>query len=166
MQPVATAAAQPPLDPPAMRFGSRGFVVRPKSSFSVRGPNANSGQFVLAIRIAPAARIRATAGASSAGTLSSRKRLPQVVRAPPTAIASLTVNGTPWSGPTGSLDSARLASARAACSKVAVMALQGSSAQRSRCAWTISTGETSRAAISSASRVAERLVYSGTGGTY
>src|SRR5215204_1776048 len=44
--PAATAAADPPLDPPLVRVGSHGLQVGPKSSGSVNGVRPNSGVFV------------------------------------------------------------------------------------------------------------------------
>ena len=55
--------------------------------------------FVLPIRIAPAARSSATAGASSAGVVTGRRREASQAGRPATSIASLTVKGTPESGP-------------------------------------------------------------------
>ena len=47
IMPVASAAAPPPVDPPADFVGSHGFRVRPNTSLNVFAPAANSGQFVL-----------------------------------------------------------------------------------------------------------------------
>jgi hypothetical protein len=52
--PAATAAADPPLDPPGTRLGSSGLRVGPNAEFSVLDPIANSSRLVLPIRIAPA----------------------------------------------------------------------------------------------------------------
>ena len=46
-RPAATAAAEPPLDPPATRPGKRGFGTSPKCGFSEVVPYANSCRFVL-----------------------------------------------------------------------------------------------------------------------
>jgi hypothetical protein len=61
---AAKQAAAPPLDPPGVRVVSQGFLVIAKAEFSVDPPMANSSMFVLPIRIAPAARKRATTVAS------------------------------------------------------------------------------------------------------
>src|SRR5262245_66389300 len=61
--PVASAAAPPPVDPPALFDGSHGFSVRPNTALKVLAPAANSGQFVLPTITAPAARSRATPAA-------------------------------------------------------------------------------------------------------
>ena len=58
-----------------------------------------AGVFVLPSWMAPAAFMRSTIGASSAGTLSAYSRVPNVVRMPFVATRSLVENGTPWSGP-------------------------------------------------------------------
>ena len=57
--------------------------------------------FVLPTRIAPAARRRATAVASFAPISSGRSSEASRPGSPATTIASLTVNGTPASGPCG-----------------------------------------------------------------
>ena len=61
---AATAAAEPPLDPPGVRSAAHGLRVGPKAEFSVDEPIANSSQLVLPSTTAPAARSRATAVAS------------------------------------------------------------------------------------------------------
>ena len=52
--PVASAAAEPPLDPPEVRSVFHGLRVAPKTALTVFGPKANSGVLVLPITIAPA----------------------------------------------------------------------------------------------------------------
>ncbi len=47
--PAATAAADPPLDPPGIRSRSQGFLVVKKPEFSVDDPMANSSMFVLPV---------------------------------------------------------------------------------------------------------------------
>jgi hypothetical protein len=59
--PEATAAAEPPLDPPATRSGSWGFRVTPETELSVEEPMANSSMFVLPSTTAPASSSRRTA---------------------------------------------------------------------------------------------------------
>ena len=51
---AATAAAEPPLEPPGTLFKSHGFLVGKKAEFSVDEPMANSSRLVLPIIIAPA----------------------------------------------------------------------------------------------------------------
>src|ERR1700745_3023121 len=65
--PAATAAAEPPLEPPGTRDTSCGLRVGPNAEFSVDDPIANSSRFVLPTITAPAARSRVTTGASYGG---------------------------------------------------------------------------------------------------
>ena len=53
-KPAATAAAEPPDEPPGTRVVSSGFFVAPNAEFSVDEPIANSSRFVLPTGIAPA----------------------------------------------------------------------------------------------------------------
>ncbi len=50
---AATAAAEPPEDPPATLSVSKGFLVAPKAEFSVEPPIANSSIFTLPRKTAP-----------------------------------------------------------------------------------------------------------------
>ncbi len=50
--PAATAAAEPPLEPPGTLELSCGFKTAPKAEFSLDEPIANSSQLVLPIIIA------------------------------------------------------------------------------------------------------------------
>ena len=61
---AATAAAEPPLDPPGIRSICQGFLVGPKAEFSVDDPIANSSQLVLPTTTAPAASSRSMTAAS------------------------------------------------------------------------------------------------------
>ena len=63
--PAATAAADPPLDPPGTRAWSWGFRVDPRSRCWVVIPHPNSCERVRPITTAPAARRRATTVAST-----------------------------------------------------------------------------------------------------
>ena len=58
--PAATAAAEPPLEPPGTRVRSCGLRVGPNAEFSVEEPIANSSRLVLPTTTAPAARTRST----------------------------------------------------------------------------------------------------------
>ena len=58
--PAATAAAEPPEDPPGARSGSQGLRVGPWIECSVEEPIANSSMFVTPIEIAPASHSRST----------------------------------------------------------------------------------------------------------
>ena len=62
--PAATAAADPPLEPPGTRLGSHGLQVGPKPEFSVEDPMANSSMLVLPRTTTPARRSRVTTVAS------------------------------------------------------------------------------------------------------
>ncbi len=67
-RPAATAAAEPPDDPPGTRSGSHGFRVGPNAEFSVDEPIANSSMFVLPSSGRPASRQRAATVESNTGT--------------------------------------------------------------------------------------------------
>ena len=58
--PAATAAADPPDEPPGTRSVSHGLWVTPKAEFSVEEPIANSSMFVLPRLTSPAALTRVT----------------------------------------------------------------------------------------------------------
>src|SRR5262245_42750492 len=62
--PAATAAADPPLDPPGTRSSAQGLCAGPNAEFSFDDPIANSSQLVLPTMTAPAASRRATTVAS------------------------------------------------------------------------------------------------------
>src|ERR1035441_3294008 len=57
---AATAAAEPPDEPPGTLDVLCGFRVGPKAEFSVDDPMANSSRLVLPTGTAPAARSRST----------------------------------------------------------------------------------------------------------
>ena len=61
---AATAAAEPPDEPPGTRSVSQGFLTGPYAEFSFDDPIANSSQFVLPMSTAPAARSRSMTVAS------------------------------------------------------------------------------------------------------
>ena len=56
--PAATAAPEPPLEPPQVRVRSQGLRVSPHGSVSVNGQIASSESVVLPISTAPASRSR------------------------------------------------------------------------------------------------------------
>ena len=95
--PAATAAAEPPLDPPGVRSTSHGLRVTPHVIDSVNGHSPISGIVVLPITIAPASRSRRTTSAS-AGAVSVIAPVPRLVTSPAMSISSLTAIGTPSSG--------------------------------------------------------------------
>src|SRR5262245_65859096 len=81
--PLATAAHEPPLEPPGVRSRFHGLFVRPKTGLSVCGCDANGGVFVLPTTIAPAARRRATAGPSRPAPPPPTLRPPALAPPPP-----------------------------------------------------------------------------------
>src|SRR5690606_15062968 len=111
-RPAATAAADPPDDPPGTRVRSWGLRVGPNAEFSVDEPMANSSRLVLPTTTAPAARSRRTTVASNGERYPSRMREPQVVGNSTVQRLSLTATGTPASGPGSS--PRRIASSTAA----------------------------------------------------
>ena len=62
---AATAAAEPPLEPPGTRSRSHGLAVGPNAEFSVEQPIANSSMLVLPRITAPASRSRSVMWASN-----------------------------------------------------------------------------------------------------
>src|SRR5215813_7392508 len=76
---AATAADEPPEDPPGMRLRSQGLWLGPKAEFSVEDPMANSSMFVLPRMTTPASRSRLVTVASYGGRQPSRIFEPQVV---------------------------------------------------------------------------------------
>ncbi len=62
--PAATAAADPPLEPPGTRVVSQGLRVVPNPEFSVEEPMANSSMLVLPRITTPLSRSRRTTVAS------------------------------------------------------------------------------------------------------
>ena len=61
---AATAAAEPPLEPPGTRAGSQGLRAGPYQLVSLEEPMANSSMLVLPSITMPAARSRSTTAAS------------------------------------------------------------------------------------------------------
>src|SRR6266508_106201 len=114
--PAATAAADPPEEPPGTRSVSHGLRVGPKPEFSVDEPMANSSMLVLPSTTTPARRSRSTTVASYGGRNSSRIFDPAVVRTPLVTSTSLSASGTPASGPSGSPRSLAASTSAASCS--------------------------------------------------
>ena len=95
-KPAATAAAEPPDDPPGVFDRSQGLRVTPDSGELVTPFQPNSGVVVLPRRIAPCSRSRAAAGPSSIhGCSLSTVREPRKVGQPLVRMRSLTTAGTP-----------------------------------------------------------------------
>src|SRR5271168_55123 len=67
-KPAATAAAEPPDEPPGTLSSATGFRTAPYAEFSLELPIANSSQLVLPRMTAPAFSSRSTAVASYGGT--------------------------------------------------------------------------------------------------
>ena len=110
----ASAAAEPPLEPPGVRAGSQGDRVTPKRRFLVTAMCPNSGVFVLPTTMAPAPLRRSTWIESSVATRSRKRRDPCEVTSPAASSRSLTPRGTPSRGrarPRAMRPSARRASA-------------------------------------------------------
>src|SRR5919106_2047114 len=96
---AATAAAEPPLDPPGVRSVAQGLRTGPNAEFSFEDPIANSSQFVFPTITAPAASRRRTTVASYGGTKFLMMFDDAVVRMPRVHRLSLSATGTPASGP-------------------------------------------------------------------
>src|SRR5918997_3762863 len=92
-QRAATAAPDPLLDPPGVRWWRQGLRVGEGSA------EANWVVTVLPRTIAPAARSRATLNASSTDTLSASGGKPAGGGGPPGRVKSFSPPGKPWGGP-------------------------------------------------------------------
>src|SRR4051794_41855080 len=92
---AATAAAEPPPDPPGMRSRSHGLRVGPYAECSVEDPIANSSMLVLPRIGRPAVLSRATTVASYGGTPPPRVRDPHGGGSPPVGRTPLTPDRTP-----------------------------------------------------------------------
>src|SRR5215472_796303 len=164
---AATAADDPPDDPPGMRVRSHGLADGPNAEFSVDDPIANSSMLVLPRMITPASRSRLVTVASYGGRQPSRIFDPQVVGMSFVVSTSLSASGTPASGPSG-YPAARLRSTSSAAASAPIPATcrnactAGSTATiRSRCAWVTSTADASPAATAAAISAAVSRVSSG-----
>src|SRR5262245_18716582 len=115
-RPAATAAAEPPLEPPVVQSGFHGLRVTPFSWLWVTPPpTANSGVAVLPSNTAPCARRRSTTIASCGqGPFGSTASDPFKVGQPLTSVTSLIATGTPSNSPRGSPRAQRAADAFAA----------------------------------------------------
>src|SRR6188508_1717857 len=98
---AATAAADPPLDPPGVRVTSHGFFDGPSAEFSVDEPIANSSRLVLPTMTAPAFSRRSTTVALYGGANPARIFEDAVVGTPRVHMLFLIAIGTPCSGPDG-----------------------------------------------------------------
>src|SRR5215472_19160745 len=98
----ATAADEPPDEPPGIRPRSHGLWLGPKAEFSVDEPIANSSMLVLPRITTPACLRRRVTVASYGGRQLSRIFEPQVVGMSAVVSTSFSASGTPASGPRGS----------------------------------------------------------------
>ncbi len=150
--PDATAAAEPPDDPPGVRVGSHGLRVTPFAALAVQGKIISSGTFVIPIGIAPAARsLRTTSPSAVSG--GRYERDPRVTDWPATGMSSLIATGTPASGPSASTDDicSAVASASSAITTRNAFSLGPIASIRARNNSTSSRGATSRRRTMSAS---------------
>src|SRR5438552_1882105 len=160
--PAATAAPDPPLDPPGTRSCDQGLRVPPRRSCCVVAPHANSWLRTSPTGTAPASRSRVTATASACPTRPAHASEPAVCGHPATSNTSFTATGTPWSGerdePDRSSAVARSASALASSTARWVNAPRRPSRRsiRSRHASNASAGVASPRAYASVSPPAER----------
>src|SRR5205085_8411454 len=92
---AATAAAEPPDEPPATQSRFHGLRVTPNAECSVDEPMANSSRLVLATMDQPFARRGCTTGASKGERKSGRMRDPHVVGISVVTMLSLMAMGTP-----------------------------------------------------------------------
>jgi hypothetical protein len=119
--PAATAAAEPPEEPPGVHVGFHGLAVGPIAECSVEDPMANSSMLVLPTTTAPAAPSFSTTVALKGETYPSRIGDAQVVTSSRIAMLSLIATGMPSRGertqPASRRASAAAASARAPSSR-------------------------------------------------
>ena len=117
---AATAAADPPPEPPGTRSPSHGLRVMPNAECSVEPPIANSSRLVLPRIGRRASRRRATTVASYGLSQPSSMREAAVVGCPRVTMLSFTATGTPASGCRASASgppAARIASTSAATAR-------------------------------------------------
>src|SRR5262244_1021887 len=94
--PEATAAAEPPLEPPGERDRSHGFLVTPNARGAVTPLSPSSGVLVLPKMTAPASSRRCTTTECCFGMILRKPRLPYDVGKPASSwMASLIRTGTP-----------------------------------------------------------------------
>src|SRR5829696_615803 len=160
--PAATAAADPPLEPPADRSRSHGLWQGPKTSGSVVGWMPNSGVLVFPTTTRPAPFKRATSPESWSGTKRCVNRDPALVGTPAyRAPRSLSSKGTPAKGPRSSPPETV---ARASSNMVVTTAFSVGFKLSTRfmAASTITPADTSPSRTRAACAVASRLARSST----
>ncbi len=150
---AATAAPDPPDDPPGVLSRFHGLRVTPVNGESVEPFQPNSGVVVLPIKIAPTSFSRATVGASSShGPYRSTVLEPRKVGQFFVSNKSLIATGTPSSGDSASPAIQRASASSAFCCTACVSTKQNalvresSASIRPRQLSTTSTGERSLAA--------------------
>src|SRR5262249_14875349 len=111
---AATAAAEPPDDPPGTLLRSHGLCEGPNAEFSVDEPIATSSILVLRSITTSAERSRLTMVASYGGCQPARILEPQVVGMSAVVNTSLSASGTPASGDTSCSPAATAAATTAA----------------------------------------------------
>src|SRR4029077_10210681 len=99
--PAASAAADPPLEPPGEYLVCHGLRVTPQSRDQVTGAQENSGVVVRACTMPPASRIRCAKAAVSSATASRSGSEPSVLRCPAISASSFTATGRPSRGKGG-----------------------------------------------------------------
>src|SRR6267142_141826 len=95
VEPAASEAPEPPLEPPGENARFHGLRVTPQSFDQVTGAQANSGVVVLACTMAPASRIRCTNTAVWSATMSRSASDPSVFLCPFIGASSLTATRRP-----------------------------------------------------------------------
>src|SRR5205085_301440 len=98
MMPAATAAPEPPLEPPVILVRSQGLYVGPIAETALVPPAASSCWFVFPRMMTPARRRAAMVGASFAATFPANAAEQALVSCPATSKRSLTATGTPAKG--------------------------------------------------------------------
>ena len=152
--PAARIAASPLLLPAGLQVRLYGLWVRPYRALPLTA-------LVFPNKIPPAWRMRATAVASAAGTWPSRAGYPAVQTRSHVSSQSLTVKGTPCSGPHHSPRAAARSAARARSNArsgsdcTTALSAGFTSSIRSKYAWTTSAAVTWRSRTSRASWVAD-----------
>ena len=118
--PAATAAPDPPLEPPVMCSGFHGFPVRSQAETRFVPPAASSCMFVFPSSTTPVRRTAPTMAESRLATLPVYAAQQPVVSCPATSKRSLIAMGTPVSGwrASGGTASARPASSRASSAQI------------------------------------------------
>src|ERR1700689_5526299 len=101
--PAASAAPAPPDEPPGVMPGSRGFLVSPWIRLVVSQRYEIAGQLVGQRITAPALRKLSITGLLLRAITSRCSLRPLVLAKPCWSILTLTVTGTPASGPASSL---------------------------------------------------------------